>query len=232
MPRSKEQMALTRELVATTIRDIKDPGLIPGLNLLSDEDCDLAVRDFVSEAPRQLWVFAYGSLLWNPCWEISESFPAMVQGWHRAFSFRVRLFRGTVDQPGLMMALDRGGRCQGMIFKVANPVEQNLSKLFKRELVARPSPYEPRWLEAQTSHGRVRAIGFVVNRRHQLYVGKLTLDEVADTLSKAAGTRGSCAEYLYETVNELEKLGIHDRNLWHLQQLVANKIDARVNARS
>jgi glutathione-specific gamma-glutamylcyclotransferase len=223
MPKFREAMTLTRELVATTQREVEDVP-VPGRVLMSDLDYDLAVRGFLTHAHRPIWVFAYGSLLWKPAWDAPESYRAMVHGWHRTFCFRSPRFRGTIDRPGLMMALDRGGRCQGMIFKVDDPEEQNLGKLFRREMIAKPTVNLPRWLKAETNRGPVRAIGFVVNRKHDLYTGKLTLDEVADVLSKAAGHWGSCAEYLYETVTHLEGLGIHDQYLWRVQQLVAERI--------
>lgn len=151
MPRSKEQMALTRELVTSTVRQIEDTGPIPGWVLMSEEDYICAVRDVLSQAaPGPIWLFAYGSLLWKPACEIVERRPAVVRGWHRAFCFRVPRFRGTPDQPGLMMALDRGGQCQGMIFQIANPVEHSLGKLFRREWTVKPSVNLPRWLTAQT----------------------------------------------------------------------------------
>jgi cation transport protein ChaC len=129
MPRMKEQMTLTRELVASTIRQIEDSGPIPGWVLMSDEDYDSAVRDLLSQAPASpIWYFAYGSLLWKPAIEVGESCRAVVRGWHRAFCFRVPRFRGTPDHPGLMMALDRGGQCQGMIFQISDPVEHNLEQ--------------------------------------------------------------------------------------------------------
>jgi glutathione-specific gamma-glutamylcyclotransferase len=225
MPRIKEQMTLTRELVASTIRQIEDSGPIPGWVLMSDEDYDSAVRDLLSQAPASpIWLFAYGSLLWKPAIEVGESRCAVVRGWHRAFCFRVPRFRGTPDHPGLMMALDRGGQCRGMIFQISDPVEHNLNRLIRREMTVKPMVNVPRWLNAQTTHGSVQAIGFVVNRQDPRYVGKLALDKVADVLSTAGGHWGSCAEYLYETVAQLEKLGIHDRNLWRLQQLVAERI--------
>jgi cation transport protein ChaC len=82
----------------------------------------------------------------------------------------------------------------------------------------------PRWLNAQTAEGPVRVIGFVVDPKNNRYAGGLALEDVADILSTAAGHWGSCAEYLYETVVQLEKLGIHDTNLWALQELVAERL--------
>jgi cation transport protein ChaC len=218
-------MALTRELVARTIREIEDTGPLPGWAPMSDEDYDSIVRGLLSRAPSgPTWLFAYGSLLWKPACEVADGRRAMVWGWHRSFCFRVPRFRGTIDRPGLMMALDRGGQCQGMIFQIASPVDQSLNKLIRREMTVKPIVNVPRWLTARTSHGAVQAIGFTVNRQDPRYAGKLPLDKVADVLATAGGHWGSCAEYLHETVAHLEQLGIHDRNLWRLQRLVAERI--------
>jgi cation transport protein ChaC len=223
--RIKKQLALTRELVARTARQIEDSGPLPGWPSMSDADYDCTVKEVLARAPAgPKWVFAYGSLLWKPACEIMESRSAVVRGYHRSFCIRVFRFRGTQDRPGLMMGLDRGGQCRGMIFHIADPVEVGLGKLFRREWTAKPSIYVPRWLTAQTSNGPLQALGFVVNRDDRRYVGRLSAEDIADVLSKAAGHWGSCAEYLHETVVHLEKLGIHDQSLWHLQQLVAERI--------
>jgi glutathione-specific gamma-glutamylcyclotransferase len=225
MGKNKEPMALTRDLVARTVRRVEDTGPLPGWVPMRDEDYETIVRNLLFEAPPgPTWLFAIGSLLWKPACEVADGHRAVVCGWHRSFCFRVPRFRGTVDQPGLMMALDRGGQCQGMILQIASPIEQSLNKLIRREMTVKPMVNVPRWLTAQTSQGVVRAIGFTANRQDQRYAGKLPLDKVADVLATAAGHWGSCAEYLYETVAHLEQLGIHDRNLWRLQRLVAERI--------
>ena len=128
-----------------------------------------------------------------------------------------------------MMALDRGGQCRGKVFRIpTEQAEASLHTLFRRELVVKPPGTPAQWLAAQTSEGPIRAIGFVVDRRSKFYSGKLAPDEVADIVSKAAGHWGSCAEYLRETVAHLEELGIRDRNLWRLQELVAKRIAANL----
>ena len=128
-----------------------------------------------------------------------------------------------------MMALDRGGQCRGMVFRIpADQAEAALHALFRRELVVKPPGTPPRWLVAITQDGPVRALGFVVDRRSPFYSGKLPPEEVARVLSTAAGHWGTCAEYLHITVSRLEDLGIHDRNLWRLQTLVAEMIAPRV----
>jgi cation transport protein ChaC len=172
-------------------------------------------------------LFGYGSLLWKPAFEYVESRMATIRGWHRSFCIRVARFRGTRDLPGLMMALDRGGQCRGKVFRIpGEQAAESLDKLFRRELVVKPPGTPPRWLMALTNEGPLSAIGFVVDRRSQFYSGRLAPEEVAHIVATAAGHWGSCAEYLLNTVSHLEAVGIHDRNLWRLQELVAARIAA------
>ena len=225
MARRREPLALTSELVARTLRKVEDAGPPPGLVPMTDDDYTAVVSDLLVGAPAgPLSLFAYGSLLWKPACEVLDGKPASVRGWHRAFCFRTPRFRGTPERPGLMMALDRGGQCQGMIFKIAEPIRESLDRLIRREMTVKPAVNVPRWLNAHTDEGTVTVIGFVVNRQVERYAGRLPLEDVAEVLSTAVGSWGSCAEYLYETVVQLEKLGIHDTNLWQLQRLVAERI--------
>lgn len=226
--RPRREPALTEALVARTRQSIDDPGPVPGLDYLADQDYDRIVRDTLAQAPPGgLWLFGYGSLLWKPACEVGAPVMALAHGWHRSFCIGLVSHRGTPEVPGLMMALDRGGQCRGQAFHLdAGRLEPSLHALFRRELVLKPPVNVPRWLAVQTERGSVRALGFVVDRRHRLYRGGLSLEAVAQTLSQAAGHWGSGAEYLRETVVHLESLGIQDRNLWRLQAMVARRIEA------
>jgi glutathione-specific gamma-glutamylcyclotransferase len=227
MPKARRQMTLTAELVARAARVVEDLGPSPGAVYMTDEDYDLAIQRMLADAPAgDVWLFGYGSLLWKPACEVAESRRGTVRGWHRAFCIRLARFRGTRDRPGLMMGLDRGGQCRGMVFRLpADQVEASLGKLFRREIVVKPGSNVPRWLTAETDDGTIRAIGFVVDRQSPHYAGRLTLEQAAGILATAAGHWGSGAEYLRETVVHLEELGIRDHNLWRLQELVAERIE-------
>jgi cation transport protein ChaC len=226
MPKARRQMTLTAELVARAARVVEDLGPSPGAVYMTDEDYDLAIQGILADAPAgDFWLFGFGSLLWKPACEVAESRRGTVRGWHRAFCIRLARFRGTRDRPGLMMGLDRGGQCRGMVFRLpADQVQASLDKLLRREMVVKPGSNIPRWLTAETHDGPIRAVGFVVNRQSPHYAGRLCPEEVADVLATAAGHVGSGAEYLRETVTRLEALGIRDRNLWRLQALVAARI--------
>jgi cation transport protein ChaC len=148
-------------------------------------------------------------------------------GWHRAFCLRITRWRASENQPGLMMGLDRGGQCRGVLLRIPEAtVEENLGKLVRREMSAKPPTNVPRWVSVKTEAGPVRAIAFVINRKGRVYAGNISPEEVARVLAKACGHWGSCAEYLHNTVVHLEERGIHDRNLWRLQGLVAQRITA------
>jgi cation transport protein ChaC len=226
-------MALTEALVALTRRAIEDAGPTPGFVPMSEEDYRRERERILAEAPAgPLLLFAYGSLLWKPGCEVVGGERAIAQGWHRAFCFRVQRFRGTVERPGLMMALDRGGQCQGLVYEIAAPIEASLDALLRREMTVLPAVNRPRWLTVRTLERPLRALGFVVDPKNPRYVGRLSLDEAADVIAGAAGHWGSCAEYLFETVASLASLGIRDRNLWRLQARVAEILAAQVAGHS
>jgi glutathione-specific gamma-glutamylcyclotransferase len=226
----RRQMALTADLVARAARVVEDLGPSPGAVYRTDDDHEVTIRSVLAQAPAgDVWLFGFGSLMWKPACEVAESRLGRVRGWHRAFCIRLARFRGTPDRPGLMMALDRGGQCRGMIFRLpADQVRTSLAAVFQREMPVKPGSNTPRWLSVDTDNGPIRALGFVINRRSPHYAGRLAPEDVADIVATAAGHVGSCAEYLRETVARLEELGIRDRNLWRLQALVAERITAAV----
>jgi len=124
-----------------------------------------------------------------------------------------------------MMSLDRGGQCQGVLLKLPpEDLEGQLSKLLRGEITIKPPNNLPRWITVETADGPLRALAFVMNRQSRFYCGKLNPEEIAGVLASACGHWGSCAEYLYNTVGHLEAHGIRDRNLWRLQELVADRI--------
>ena len=176
----------------------------------------------------EVWVFAYGSLIWKPACDFVEMRTGLVRGWHRAFCLGWNnRHRGSDKTPGLMLALDRGGACKGVLDRIPpDAIEDNLVKLFEREMGWRPSPFPPRWVNVQAGERTIRALTFCIDRNSGRYVSGLSVDRIADVLATATGTRGSMAEYLFATVSHLESLGIHDPHLWQLQALVAERIEA------
>lgn len=222
-------MSLTEELVARCFRAVEDSGPDPDAEHLSDNDYKEMLDQFEARLPaaEPLWLFGYGSLIWKPEIEHSEERVATARGWHRSFCMKMTRWRGTRESPGLMMALDRGGQCRGVAFRLIDADRrQALDRLFRREMTLKPTSYRPRLLQLATSEGPLRALAFVINRQGTTYAGPLGEEEVVERLATSCGHWGSGADYLYNTVKNLEERGVHDAHLWRLQQLVAARIAA------
>ena len=175
-----------------------------------------------------IWFFGYGSLIWNPACAFVQERIASAPGWHRSFCLGwTTVFRASIDRPGLMLALDSGGACEGVVYRLPpGAIEESLEKLVRREVFGQPSPIVPRWIDVHTGAGPLRAVAFVMDQMSGLYISGIAIDEIADALATAVGERGSMADYLYSTVKHLEERGIHDSHLWRLQELVARRIES------
>jgi cation transport protein ChaC len=224
-------MRLTERHVALMRRDIKDEGGPPSGHIpMTEDDYQRVIGELLGGMTEgaAFWIFAYGSLIWKPACEVVELRTGILRGWHRAFclGWNTR-FRGSESAPGLMLALDHGGACKGVLYRLPNEaVEANLHKLLEREMGFKPASFPPRWVSVETEDGPIRAVTFCIDRKSPRYITGLTEAQIADVLSRATGSRGSMAEYLHATVDHLERLGIHDHHLWRLQELVADRIDA------
>lgn len=226
MPSPSEPMALTPELVALVDRIEPDPGPDPGRHDPTDEEFAAMAAETLSGAPEgDIWLFAYGSLIWNPDHDFVEQRRAVANGWHRAFCLRLTRWRGTREIPALMMALDRGGSCTGLAYRLppGDPHEQ-IERLLRRETDGVPATNVPRWITINPGGQPIRALAFVAARDGVAYAGGQSHDSVAQVIARAAGHWGSSAAYLERTVSKLEEHGIRDRNLWQLQRLVAREI--------
>ena len=198
----------------------------PGTRLLSDAEieADLDARLAQHPAGEDVWLFGYGSLMWNPAIDYAEHRAATLRGWHRRFCLWLHMGRGSPDNPGLMLALDRGGSCAGMLFRIpAAEARPELLLAWRRELFT--GAYRSRWVTALTGQGPVSAVTFVVNRTHPRYAGRLEESAVAERLAAASGELGSCAAYLNATMAALEQLGLRDRGLQRLQRRVGQRPD-------
>ncbi|MBA3448421.1 MAG: gamma-glutamylcyclotransferase [Pseudaminobacter sp.] len=228
---SPREMSLTPELVERCRRAVEDSGPEQGLGYLDDADYEAMLDATLAEHPQgaPVWLFAYGSLIWKPELEHVDERIAVARGWHRSFCIKMTRWRGTLDRPGLMMGLDRGGQCKGVAYRLPDGnLRERFAKLFRREMTAKPATYKPKWLKLETAEGPIEALGFVVNRRGRTYAGKLDDHAVAGALAGACGHLGSGPDYLYNTVRNLEDRGIHDTHLWRLQHLVAQAVADRL----
>lgn len=164
------------------------------------------------------WVFAYGSLMWNPDFSFEEKRDGRLYGYHRAFCIYSYHYRGTAENPGLVLGLDRGGSCRGTCFRVhPGNVESVTEMLWRREMITRV--YKPRRIRVQTASGPVLAQTFVANPGHEQYAGKLSLEAMAVMIRAGRGVAGENSEYLANTVGHLLALGIDDGPLHRLMDL-------------
>ena len=167
-----------------------------------------------------VWVFAYGSLMWNPGFDHIEAQPALLHGWHRSFCVYSHRYRGTPECPGLVLGLDRGGSCRGMAYRIARSrALEALDYLWDREMVN--GVYTPRILRPKTPGGRPTSHAFTVDRGHYQYAGGLPDHEMVRLIRQGVGKSGHNLEYLANTVRHLDELGISDGPLHRLLSLVA-----------
>lgn len=197
----------------------------------TEADHHALLTGLLATAPPEIWIFAYGSLMWNPGFTPAEDRPARLTGWHRKFCLGwITIFRGCPDRPGLMLALDRGGSCRAVALRL-NPAtaQDDLLSVLRREMPFRRAAYAPRWSRVDTDAGPVSALTFPIDRQTGFYVHPLTEAQVVTSLSTAAGDKGTMAEYLLHTVTHLHQRGLHDSYLWRLQTAVAHRIESSQN---
>ena len=210
-------MALTRELIrAGWIQNLVATSGHP-VRALTEEELKRSRKAALAGHPpdRDLALFAYGSLIWNPAFNFCRRETARVHGFHRRFCLWTHLGRGTPERPGLMLGLEAGGSCRGLLYWVAaNEIESEIEILWRREMVT--GAYRPAWVTAQTATGPERALTFLINRRHERYSGRLNDEAIVAAIATACGPLGACADYLFNTTAHLEQLGIADRPLRQL----------------
>jgi len=157
------------------------------------------------------WVFGYGSLMWHPGFAHVETRKAKLHGYRRSLCIHSHVHRGTPEQPGLVLGLDRGGSCVGMAFRVPGALrEEVISYLRARELVT--SVYHERWLDVRLMDGtRLPALCYVVDRSHEQYAGEMDIAVATEIVRRAVGQSGPNTEYVLNTLMHMKALGINDR---------------------
>ncbi len=215
------ELSLTRDTILSgdLARMIREAG--EGHRIMSDEDRERSLQAALAAHTlgEDIWVFGYGSLIWNPAFHYEERSTAVLDGFHRAFCLWTPIGRGSPETPGLTLGLKPGGRCRGVAFRVAaDAVMTELDVVWRREMVT--GAYRPTWVPLQMIDDGLQrqALTFVMDPENERYAGELTSDATAAAIAHATGRLGTCREYLFNTVAHLEELGLPDE---HLRDLVA-----------
>lgn len=190
---------------------------------LSEQAREHSREASLAQAPRprgDVWIFGYGSLLWDAPFPHGEAAPARLTGWRRAMCVWTALARGTPDRPGLSLGLLRGGDCDGMAFRIAEAdLDAALPIIWQREMWT--DIYQPTWVDLNVGGSKTAALTFTVNEASHQFAHDLDLEQTVEHIALAHGERGPCRDYLANTVAKLQTMGIRDRYLEDLQDAVA-----------
>ena len=193
----------------------------PNINFvhMSPEEKQQSLLETRAERPSDepMWVFGFGSLMWNPCFDYDIKTAAVLKGYDRKFHIWTTRARGTPDNPGLGLCLeDCAGACRGVAFRlVEGDVEAAWERLWEREMGS--GIYRPAWVSLESEdHDRIVALTFVVNREHPHYAGPMPSERMADIMAGAKGSYGLCRDYLAGTIEEMRKLDVSDSDLEEL----------------
>jgi cation transport protein ChaC len=171
------------------------------------------------------WIFAYGSLMWNPQFTFGAHHVATIRGYHRAFRVWSRINRGTPENPGLVLTLECGGSCRGIVYRIAaDLVQEELQRIWKREMAF--GSYRPKWLNCIVGDQTIRALAFTVNRDCSGYAGQIPIEVMVEAIASASGRYGPAHDYLFRTIDVLRQHGIRDSRVEQLAQLVRQRIAA------
>lgn len=180
--------------------------------VLTDAERAQSLRNTLANTPDggAVWVFGYGSLMWNPGFTHVDRRVGTVRGYRRRFCVLSARARGTPERPGLGLGLEReDGECRGVVYQLdGGCIETDLLALWNREMTS--GIYQPHWLPVETPRGKVAAIAFVVDCAHVQYAGDLSVDEQAAIIHRAEGTYGPSRDYLAETIRALTALGVNE----------------------
>ena len=221
---AQERQLCREDLLGNTLRRALEQSPLAG-ELLPEAALEASLQEALASPHREpdVWLFAYGSLIWNPVLEFDERVVATAHGWHRSFCLASRVNRGTPERPGLVLGLDRGGRCTGVVYRIPERVaEQELRLLWRREMLL--GSYAPRWVLVTHGARTLRALAFVVHRERSGYAGRLAAEAIVERLVHARGAIGTGIDYLRQTIDGLAAIGIRDPNLMHLDGLIRARL--------
>ncbi len=214
-------MPLTREDLENDRLRARIRETVPDYPLLDDAEFEASRQQILRGIDGEdVWIFGYGSLIWNPCIDFDRSAPARLDGLTRRYCLWDKSGRGSEDAPGFYLALAPGGHCDGIAFHVpAERVDWELTCIWRREMIS--GAYRAQLLEAVTTDGdAIRCVVFLANPNHVRYCCELLPQKLVECIAVAEGTIGTSREYLYNTVEGLASVGLEDPELTALERAV------------
>lgn len=203
----KSFFRLSRDRLIELDRHARESGY-PANWRLSDEEREATRRQALGGRSGDVWIFAYGSLMWDPAVHIVEIRTALLEGYHRRFCLKSQIGRGSAERPALMAGLDLGGKCHGLALRIpADHVDRETEILWMREMIA--GSYVPTFLSVETPQGPLHALAFVINRQSSRYC-EPDPEEAARLIATGRGVRGTSVEYLVNVAERLQLLGLSD----------------------
>ncbi len=170
-----------------------------------------------------LWVFGYGSLIFNPIIAHNRRLIARTHGYHRRFCLWTKIGRGSPEYPGLVLSLDHGGSCVGLAYRLEpDTAIAELDLLWRREMLT--LAYNVRWLQLQTCEGLKRGLGFVANPKSPAYAPPMPFETIVNTVAEARGFNGHCYDYLFDTLAGIKEYGIYDAAMEKLANAVSQRL--------
>ncbi len=168
-----------------------------------------------------LWVFGYGSLIWRPDFPFDDQLHGRCAGVRRSFCVWSVFHRGSRVSPGLVLGLELGGICEGLLFYVPpRRKAEVLAYLRAREQVTSVYREIYRRVDFMDGSGRsVRALCYITDRGHPQYAGLMPLPRQAEIIKRSRGHSGYNLDYLNATVRSLAQLNIHDPLLERVQTM-------------
>lgn len=207
---------ITRERIDELIREASEHGKF---HALSHDAREATRHEYLASHPegKDLWIFGYGSLLWNPAFHYVDCQPARLFGYRRRFCLQASIGRGSKEKPGLMLALDHGGSCNGRAFRIArDKIQSETEILWMREMIS--GSYDAKKVTLNLPGQVISGLTFVMNRQHPRYVANMDLETTAKLLATGEGHLGTCRDYLMNTIKHLEEMNVRDK---YLHQLAA-----------
>jgi cation transport protein ChaC len=220
---------LSREdLESRPIRDLIAREVYVG-TMRSGEQLQASLAETMRGIEGDVWVFGYGSLMWNPIFSVAERRVVRISGYHRSFCLRSIVGRGSPERPGLMLGLDVGGSSGGLALRMAREtLDDDLGLLWRREMST--GSYVPKWLRAKGKLWNIRVLAFAANRRSDNYIGGLYEEQTADLIATGAGFLRTNLDYRICTHGSLRERGITDRKVDRLIHHCAACLHARGSA--